>query len=140
MRRRSELFHIVIIHKYNCFQGFKADFLSSQKPLAASWQVLASSQNNFLSLHLKEHRPSRSFKQRQLNQVITIVLRLTEHANIFLNTYPVLFFSYLYLQLLFLCTRSQQCFTTATIRPFGHFEYLELPLSLYCDVAFTCCE
>ena len=29
----------------------KADFLSSQKPLAASWQVLASSQNNFLSSH-----------------------------------------------------------------------------------------
>ena len=27
----------------------KADFLSSQKPLAASKQVLASSQNNFLS-------------------------------------------------------------------------------------------
>ena len=29
----------------------KADFLSSQKPLAASQQVLANSQNNFLSLH-----------------------------------------------------------------------------------------
>ena len=29
----------------------KADFLSSQKPLAASKQVLASSQNNFLSSH-----------------------------------------------------------------------------------------
>ena len=38
------------------------DFLSSQKPLAASQQVLASSQNNFLSLHLNEHRPSWSFK------------------------------------------------------------------------------
>ena len=31
--------------------SFKADFLSSQKPFAASQQVLASSQNNFLSLH-----------------------------------------------------------------------------------------
>ena len=29
----------------------KADFLSSQKPFAASQQVLASSQNNFLSSH-----------------------------------------------------------------------------------------
>ena len=29
----------------------KADFLSSQKPLAASQQVLTSSQNNFLSSH-----------------------------------------------------------------------------------------
>ena len=27
----------------------KADFLSLQKPLAASWRVLAGSQNNFLS-------------------------------------------------------------------------------------------
>ena len=44
------------------------------------------------------------------------------------------------LQPLLPCTRSQQCFTTATIRSFGHFEHLELPLSLYCDVAFTRCE
>ena len=29
----------------------KANFLSSQKPLAASLQLLASSQNNFLSSH-----------------------------------------------------------------------------------------
>ena len=29
--------------------GLKADFVSSQKPLAASQQLLASSQNNFLS-------------------------------------------------------------------------------------------
>ena len=33
-----------------CFsQRVKADFLSSQKPLAASQQVLAGSRNNFLS-------------------------------------------------------------------------------------------
>ena len=64
-----------------------------------------------------------------------ITLRLTEHANIFLNTYPVVF-SHLSLQPLLPCTRSQQCFTTATNRLFGHFEHLELPLS-YCDVAFT---
>ena len=31
--------------------SIKVDFLSSQKSLAASWQVLASSQNNFLSVH-----------------------------------------------------------------------------------------
>ena len=31
--------------------SLKADFLSSQKPLAASQQVFASSQNHFLSLH-----------------------------------------------------------------------------------------
>ena len=30
-------------------QAFKADFLSLQKPLAASWQVLDGSRNNFLS-------------------------------------------------------------------------------------------
>ena len=115
-------------------RGLKADFLSSQKPLAASQQVLASSQNNFLSSHLDEHRPSWSFKQRQLNQAITITLRLTEYANIFLNTYPVVVFSHLSLQPLFPCTKSQQCFTTATIRSFDHFEHVELPLSLYCDV------
>ena len=68
-----------------------------------------------MSLHLNEHRPSWSFKQRQLNQAITITLRLTEHANIFLNTYPVVVFSDLSLQPLLPCTRSQQCFTTATI-------------------------
>ena len=92
------------------------------------------------SLHLNEHEPSWSFKQRQLNQAITITLGLTEHVNIFLNTYSVVVFSYLYLQPLFPCTRRQQCFTTATILSFGHFEHLELPLSLYCDVAFTRCE
>ena len=113
---------------------------SLQKPLAASLQVLASSQNNLLSSHLDEHRPSWPFKQRQLNQVIMITLRLTEHANIFLNTYPIVVFSHLSLQPLFPCTRSQQCFTTATIRSFDHFEHLEFPLSLYCDMAFTCCE
>ena len=48
----------------------------------------------------------------QLNQAITITLGLTEHANIFLNTYPVVVFSHLSLQPLFPCTRSQQCFTT----------------------------
>ena len=61
-------------------------------------------------------------------------LRLTLHANIFLNTHPVVVFSYLSLQPLFLCTKTQQCFTTATFRSFGHFEHLELPLSLYFDV------
>ena len=75
----------------------KADFLSSQKLLAASKQVLTSSQNNFLSSH--EYDKSMNigladlFKQRQLNQAITITLKLTEHANIFLNTYPVVVFS-----------------------------------------------
>ena len=67
---------------------------------------------------------------RQLNQAITITLRLTEHANISLNTYPVVVFGHLSLQPLLPCTRSQQCFTTTTIRSFGHFEHLELPLSL----------
>ena len=70
-----------------------------------------------------------------------ITLRLTEHANIFLNTYAIVVFSHLSLEPLFPCTRSQQCFgATATIRSFGHFEHLELSLSLYCDVAFTHCE
>ena len=64
------------------------------------------------------------------SQVITINLRLTEHANIFLNTCPVVVFSHLYLQPLLPCTRSQQCFITATIRSFGHFVHVELPLSL----------
>ena len=96
--------------------------------------------NNFLSWHLDGHRPSWSFKQRQLNQAITITLRLTEHANSFLNTCPVVVFSHLSLQRLFSCIRSQQCFTTATIRLFGHFEHLELPLSLHCGMAFTHCE
>ena len=77
-------------------------------------KLLASSQNNFLSSQFNEHRPSWSFKQRKLNQAITITLRLTEHANIFLNTYPVVVFSDLSLQPLLLCTRCQQCFTTAT--------------------------
>ena len=85
-------------------------------------------------------RPSWSFKQRQLNQAIMITLRPTEHANIFLNTYPVVVFGHLSLQPLFPCTRSQQCFTTVTIRSFGHFEHLELPLLLYSDMAFTRCE
>ena len=64
----------------------KADFFSSQKPLAASYQVLLSSQNNFLSSQEYDNlmnRPGWSFKQRHLNQAITITLRLTEHANIF---------------------------------------------------------
>ena len=30
-----------------------------------------------------------TFKQRQLNEAVTIALLLTEHANIFLNTYLV---------------------------------------------------
>ena len=118
----------------------EADFLSWQKPLAASQQVLACSQNNFLSSHFNEDIPGWSFKQRQLNQAITIVLRLTEHANIYLNACPVIVFSHLPMQSLFSCTRSQQCFTTATIRSFSHFEHFKLPLSLYCDVAFTRCE
>ena len=116
----------------SCEPFLKADFLSSQK-------VLASSQNNFLSSHLNEHRRRWSFKQGQLNQAITITLRLTGDANIFLNTYPVIVFSHLSLKPLLLCTRSQQCFTTATIRSFGHFQHLELSLS-YCDMAFTRCE
>ena len=62
-----------------------------------------------------------------------ITLRLPEHTNIFLNIYPVVAFCHLSLQPLPPCTRSQQCFTTATIRSFVHFEHLELPLSLYCD-------
>ena len=118
----------------------QADFLSSQKPLAASSQVLASPQNDFLSSHPNEHRPSWSFEQGQLNQAITITLQLTYHANIFLNTYSVVVFGYLSRQPLLPCTRSQQFFTTATIRSFGHFVQLELPRSLCCDVAFTRCE
>ena len=62
-----------------------------------------------------EHRPRWSFKQRKLNQAITITLRLTEPANIFLNTYPVVVFSDLSLQPFLPCTRCHQCFTTATI-------------------------
>ena len=62
-----------------------------------------------------EHRPSWFFKKRQLNQAITITLQLTEHANILLNTYPVVVFSDFSLQPLIPCTRSQQCFTTAMI-------------------------
>ena len=42
-------------------------------------------------------------------------------------------FSHLSLQPLLPCTRSQQYFTTATMRSFDHFER-ELPLSLYRDV------
>ena len=119
------------VHQYKrigAINRLKADFLFSQKPLAAS------SQTNFLSSHLNEHKPSWFFEQRQLNQAITITLRLTEHDNIFLNTYQVVVFSYFYLQPLFPCTRSQQCFTTATIRSFDHFEHVEIQLSLYCDV------
>ena len=131
---------------FKCFHNregchcLKADFLSLQKPLAASQQVLASSQSNFLSSHLDEHGPSWSFKQRQQNQAITITLRLTDYANIFLNTYPVVVFSHLSLQPLFPCTSSQQYFTNAKTRSFHHFEHLELPLSLYWDVAFSRCE
>ena len=91
----------------------------------------------FPLIALDEHRPSWSFKQKQLNQAITITLRLTLHANIFLNTYSVVVFSHLSLQPLFPCTRTQQCFITATIRSFGHFEHLELPLLLSCDVVLT---
>ena len=90
--------------------SLKADSLSLQKPLAASYQVLASSQDNFLSLHEYEHSPGWSFKQRQLNQAITITLQLTEHADIFLY---------------------QQCFTTTTIRSSSHFEQLELTTTVF---------
>ena len=48
---------------------------------------------------------------------------------------PAPIFSHLSRQLLFPCTRSQQCFTTATIRSFDLFEEVELPLSAYCLVA-----
>ena len=97
-------------------------------------------QNNFLSSHLNEHRPSWSFKQRQLNQAITITLRLTEHANIFLNTYPVVVYSDLSLQPLLLCTRSQQCFTTATIPSGSAILNTRTATLLHCDVGFTRCE
>ena len=50
-----QFFFVITTTASTCcfFQNFqlKADFLSSQKPLAASWQVLTCSQNNFLSLH-----------------------------------------------------------------------------------------
>ena len=36
-------------------------------------------------------------------------------------------FSHLSLQPLLPCPRGQQCFTTATIQSFGHFQHLELP-------------
>ena len=62
-----------------------------------------------------------SFKQGQLNQAITIILQRTYHANIFLNTYPVVVFSHRSMQPLLPCARSQQFFPSATIRSFGHF-------------------
>ena len=134
---KNKLMH----HQVSLFLStLKADFFSSQKPLAASKQVLASSQNNFLSSHLNEHRPGWYFKQRQLNQAITITLRLTEHANIFLNTYPVVVFSDLSLQPLLPCTRSQQCFTTATIPSGSAILNTRTATLLHCDLAFTRCE
>ena len=75
-----------------------------------------------------------SFKQRQLNQAITITLRLTEHANIFLNTYPVVVFSDLSLQPLLPCIRSQQCFTTATIPSGSAILNTRTATLLHCDV------
>ena len=87
-----------------------------------------------------EHKPSWSFKQRQLNQAITITLRLTEHANIFLNTYPVVVFSDLSLQPPLPCTRSQQCFTTATIPSCSAILNISNCHVVVCDVAFTRCE
>ena len=60
-----------------------------------------------MSMQFNEHRPSWSFKLRWLNQDITITPQLTEHANIFLNTYPVVVFSHLSLQPFLPCTRSQ---------------------------------
>ena len=93
-----------------------------------------------MSMTFNEHRPSCSFKLRLLNKAITNTLQLTEHANIVLNTCPVVVISHLSLQPLLLCTRRQKCLTIATIRSFDHFEHVELPLSLDCDVAFTCCE
>ena len=87
-------------------------------------------------MKITEHRPSWSFKQRQLNQAITITPRLTKHANIFLNSYTLVVFSHLSLQPLL----PVQGATTATIRSLDHFEHVQLPLSLYCDVAFTRCE
>ena len=89
---------------------------------------------------LMNNRPSWSFKQRQLNQAITITLRLTEHVNIFLNTYPVVVFSDLSVQPLLPCTRSQQCFTTATIPSGSAILNTRTATLLYCDVAFTRCE
>ena len=58
----------------------KADFLLSQKPVTASQQVLAGSQNNYQSSHGYDNllnlcpglMPSLSFKQRQVNKAITI--------------------------------------------------------------------
>ena len=108
--------------------------LASTHQLAEQFSVIA------WVWQFNELRLGWSFKLRQLNQAITITLRLTEHANIFLNTYPVVVFSHFSLRPLFPCTRRQQCFTTATIRSFSHFENLALPLSLYCDVAFTRCK
>ena len=63
-------------------------------------------------------------------------LGLTEHTNSFLSTYPVVF-SHLSLQPHPPCTKNQQCFTTAIIRSFSHFEKLELPQSMFCHLAFT---
>ena len=48
-----------------------------------------------------EHRPSWFFKQRDLNQAITITLQLTEHAINFLNTCLLVVFSHLSLHNLF---------------------------------------
>ena len=79
-----------------------------------------------------EHRPNWSFKKRQLNEVTIIISQLTEDVIIFLSNYPIVALIHLSMQHLPPCTRSQQCFTTTTIRSFGPFGKLELRLSRYC--------
>ena len=69
-----------------------------------------------------EHRRNLYFKQRQIDKTITIISRFTKHANNFFNTYPIVVFSHLSLKPLLPCTRSQQWFTTATIRSLGHLK------------------
>ena len=67
---------------------------------------------------------------RSLNDLLNMLI-------FFLNTYPAVVFSHLSLQPFLSCTRSQQCFTTAVIQSYDHFEHFQLPLSLYYDVSFT---
>ena len=53
------------------------------------------------------------FKQRQVNEAIMTISRLTEHANVFVSTYLVVVVSDLSLQPLMSSTKSHQSFTTA---------------------------
>ena len=100
--------------------GTTSSELASTPRLAEQFLVIA-----WISQFI-EHRTNFSFKQRQVNKAIMITSQITEHANIFFSTYQELVFSHLSLYLLLPCTKGQQCFTTATIQSFGHFEQFKL--------------